>query len=150
MGGQMGSLLKLWPKTFGHTNLPGWLESLRGIDEGHTRALLKLSWVSWVRVLPSSPIVTLFGTIARSAANRRCRIGPPQRPGGLIEASLRVFLKHPGVPVDTNAMEREIRPVVGGRKNWLFCWTEVGARYAGVLQSLVSTSRLQDVDPPRF
>jgi len=33
------------------------------------------------------------------------------------------------------------------RKNWLFCWTEVGARYVGILQSLVSTCRLQEVDP---
>ena len=63
------------------------------------------------------------------------------------EAGLRVFLEHPGVPVDTNAVEREIRPVAVGRKNWLFCWTEVGAQYIGILQSLISTCRLQDVDP---
>lgn len=63
------------------------------------------------------------------------------------ETALRVFLDHPGVPVDTNAVEREIRPVAVGRKNWLFCWTEVGARYLGILQSLVSTCRLQGVDP---
>ncbi len=63
------------------------------------------------------------------------------------EAGLRVFLEHPGVPVDTNAVEREIRPVAIGRKNWMFCWTEVGAQYVGTLQSLVSTCRLQDIDP---
>ncbi|RKX28427.1 MAG: hypothetical protein DRP71_17375 [Verrucomicrobia bacterium] len=37
------------------------------------------------------------------------------------EAALRVFLDHPRVPVDTNAVERQIRPVAVGRKNWLFC-----------------------------
>ncbi len=63
------------------------------------------------------------------------------------ETGLRVFLEDPRVPMDTNALEREIRPVAIGRKNWLFCWTEVGAKYVGVLHSLVSTCRLQGVDP---
>ncbi len=63
------------------------------------------------------------------------------------EAALRVFLEHPDVPIDTNHVEREIRPIAVGRKNWLFCWTEIGAQYVGVVQSLLATCRLQDVDP---
>jgi hypothetical protein len=63
------------------------------------------------------------------------------------ETGLRVFLAYPDVPVDTNHLEREIRPIAVGRKNWLFCWTEIGARYVGILQSLLATCRLQDVDP---
>jgi hypothetical protein len=63
------------------------------------------------------------------------------------EAGLRVFLGDPRVPVDTNAVERQIRPVAIGRRNWLFTWTEVGAKYVGILQSLISTCRLQGVDP---
>lgn len=34
-----------------------------------------------------------------------------------------------------------------GRKNWLFCWTEIGAEYVGVIQSLLVTCKLHDVDP---
>ena len=33
------------------------------------------------------------------------------------------------------------------RRNWLFNWTEVGARHVGVIQSLLVTCRLQDIDP---
>ena len=33
------------------------------------------------------------------------------------------------------------------RKSWLFCWTEIGAHYVGIVQSLLSTCRLHDVDP---
>lgn len=33
-----------------------------------------------------------------------------------------------------------------GRKNGLFCWTEVGAKYVGVIQSLISTCRLHGID----
>jgi transposase len=63
------------------------------------------------------------------------------------EDALRVFLEYPNVPVDTNHLEREIRPIALGRKNWLFCWTELGAHDTGVIQSLLATCRLQCVDP---
>lgn len=63
------------------------------------------------------------------------------------EAALRVFLEYPNVPLDTNHLEREIRAIALGRKNWLFCWTEVGARYVGIMQSLLASCRLQGVDP---
>lgn len=63
------------------------------------------------------------------------------------EAGLRVFLEDSGVAIDTNHLEREIRPIAVGRKNWLFCWTEVGAKYVGIIQSLIATCRLQNIDP---
>ena len=63
------------------------------------------------------------------------------------EDALRVFLEYPDVPIDTNHLEREIRPIALGRKNWMFCWTEIGAQYVGIFQSLLRTCRLQGVDP---
>jgi transposase len=63
------------------------------------------------------------------------------------EVSLRVFLEYPDVPLDTNHLEREIRPIALGRKNWMFCWSEVGAEVVGIFQSLLSTCRLHGVDP---
>jgi hypothetical protein len=49
------------------------------------------------------------------------------------EKQLKVFLGYPEVPIDTNHLEREIRPIALGRKNWLFCWTEIGAKYVGIV-----------------
>jgi hypothetical protein len=34
-----------------------------------------------------------------------------------------------------------------GRKNWLFCWSELGAEQLGILQSLMVTCRLQGINP---
>jgi len=118
------------------TTIRGWEDGKRQAHRGeHSRpvvdrifAELRQAFTDRV-LLPRSP----FTQAANYALER--------------EAALRVFLDHPGVPVDTNAVERQIRPVAIGRKNWLFCWTEVGARYVGILQSLVSTCRLQEVDP---
>jgi transposase len=80
-------------------------------------------------LLPTNP----FGQAARYTLER--------------EAELKVFLADPDVPIDTNHLEREIRPIALGRKNWLFCWTEVGARHVGIIQSVLASCRLQGVDP---
>jgi transposase len=62
-------------------------------------------------------------------------------------AGLEVFLGDPDVPMDTNHLERALRAIPMGRRNWLFCWTEIGAEYAGIVQSLITTCRLHDIDP---
>lgn len=62
-------------------------------------------------------------------------------------AGLRVFLDDPEVAIDTNHIERALRPIPTGRKNWLFCWTEVGAKHVGIVQSLIATCRVQGIDP---
>jgi len=63
------------------------------------------------------------------------------------KAGLEVFLADPDVPLDTNHLERALRPIPMGRKNWLFCWTELGAERVGQIQSLLSTCVLHGVDP---
>lgn len=60
---------------------------------------------------------------------------------------LMAFLENPDVAMDTNHLEREIRPIPMGKKNWLFCWTELGAEHVGIIQSLISTCKLHDIDP---
>lgn len=60
---------------------------------------------------------------------------------------LQVYLGDPDVPIDTNHLERSLRVIPMGRKAWLFCWTEIGAELVGIIQSLLSTCRLQGVDP---
>jgi transposase len=62
-------------------------------------------------------------------------------------AGLEVFLGDPDVPMDTNHLERALRAIPMGRRNWLFCWTEIGAEHAGIVQSLITTCRLHDIDP---
>jgi transposase len=66
------------------------------------------------------------------------------------ETELRVFLADPDVPMDTNHLEREIRPIPMGRKAWLFCWSELGAEHVGLIQSLISTCKLHDINPHTY
>lgn len=60
---------------------------------------------------------------------------------------LELFLTDPDVPIDTNHLERALRVVPMGRKSWLFCWTELGAKHVGIIQSLIVTCRLHGIDP---
>ncbi len=80
-------------------------------------------------LLPSNPLTKALGYA------RERRLG------------LEVFLTDPDVPIDTNHLERALRAIPMGRKSWLFCWTEVGAKHVGILQSLIVTCRLHGVDP---
>lgn len=63
------------------------------------------------------------------------------------EHQLRVFLSDPDVQPDTNHLERALRVIPMGRKNWLFAWTEIGAEQIGIIQSLLVTCRLHDINP---
>ena len=65
-----------------------------------------------------------------------------ERRGGL-----EVYLSDPDVPIDTNHLERALRVIPMGRKNWLFSWTELGAKHVGIMQSLIVTCRLHQIDP---
>ena len=61
--------------------------------------------------------------------------------------ALEVFLANPEVAPDTNHLERALRVIPMGRKNWLFCWTEIGAEKIGQIQSLIATCVLHSIDP---
>jgi transposase len=62
-------------------------------------------------------------------------------------SGLQVYLSDPDVPIDTNHLERALRVIPMGKKNWMFCWTELGAQHTGILQSLIVTCRMHDIDP---
>ena len=66
------------------------------------------------------------------------------------EQALKVFLNDPEVPPDTNHLERALRVIPMGRRNWLFSWTEIGAEQVGIIQSLLVTCRLHGVNPYEY
>lgn len=62
----------------------------------------------------------------------------------------RAFLGDGRLSLDNNFSERQIRQVVIGRKNYLFCGSEDGARRAAILYSLVCTCKILGVDPWKY
>ena len=52
--------------------------------------------------------------------------------------------------IDNNSIERQIRPIALGRKNWLFAGSHDGARHAAILYSLINTCKLNSVNPYEY
>lgn len=51
---------------------------------------------------------------------------------------------------DNNPVERAIRPIALGRKNWLFAGSDAGGHRAAAVASLVATARLSGLDPEAY
>ncbi len=62
-------------------------------------------------------------------------------------AGLTRFLHDGRIELDTNPVERAIRPVALGRKNHLFAGSDGGGHRWAVLCSLIETCKLNDVEP---
>ena len=56
------------------------------------------------------------------------------------------YLDHGDYPIDNNQAERVIRPIVIGRKNWLFIGSEDAADWAAILYTVCESCRLAKVD----
>lgn len=66
------------------------------------------------------------------------------------EKELQIYLNDPNVAIDTNHLERSLRCIPMGRKNWLFCWTEEGADNVAVFQTLIISCLLAGIDPYKY
>ena len=67
-----------------------------------------------------------------------------------IEKDLRVFLDNPYVEMTNNVCERAVKDFVMARKNFLFSYSEKGAKAAGTLMTVIRTARLNQVDPEKY
>jgi transposase len=61
--------------------------------------------------------------------------------------ALERYLEDGRLQIDNNGAERAIKPVVLGRKNWLFAGSEAAAKRAAILLSLVNTCKNLGMDP---
>jgi transposase len=60
---------------------------------------------------------------------------------------LTLFLSDGRVELDTNTVERAMRPVALGRKNALFAGSDSGGRHWAIIATLIQTAKLNGVDP---
>ena len=105
---------------------------------------------SAVRLLRSKPLVDAMKPWLEAQLQR-----VPKR-SGLAQAirytlkrwpALCRFLDDGRIELDTNTVERAIRPVTLGRKNHLFAGSSGGADRWAVAASLITTAKLNDVEP---
>jgi transposase len=80
---------------------------------------------------------------------------PPKTPLGVALGyahrqweTLTVFLRDGAVHIDNNHVERTLRPIAIGRKNWLFGGSDEGARWLAIHQTLIGTCLLVGIRDP--
>ena len=111
-------------------NLP--FDERRTVHERQSRPLVERLFTSWDEALPSLRPSTKLAEAIGYALNRR--------------AELLRFLDDGRIPLDTGHLERSLRPVAVGRKNYLFFGSLRGGQTAATLYSVVQSARLYHLD----
>ena len=54
------------------------------------------------------------------------------------------------IEIDNNPIERQIRPIALGRKNYLFAGSDAGGDRAAMMYSLINTAKLNHIEPEAY
>ena len=60
------------------------------------------------------------------------------------------FLDHGEIEISNNQVENAIRPIVVGRKNWLFCDTQAGANASVIVFTVLETAKANGLNPEEY
>ncbi|NLL54619.1 MAG: IS66 family transposase, partial [Clostridiales bacterium] len=60
------------------------------------------------------------------------------------------FLDHGEIEISNNQVENAIRPIVVGRKNWLFCDTQAGAEASVMIFTMLKTAKANGLNPETY
>ncbi|MGI6237831.1 MAG: IS66 family transposase [Candidatus Excrementavichristensenella sp.] len=60
------------------------------------------------------------------------------------------FLDHGEIEISNNQVENAIRPIVVGRKNWLFCDTQAGAEASVMIFTMLETAKANGLNPETY
>ena len=125
------------------TNREHWLCCLLGHGGRHKAALAKA-------VLPG---IHLCGTLACDRhlfRSQKSRLAAAIRYALARWAGLSLFLDDGRIEIDSNVVERAIRPLALSRKNALFAGSDGGAAHWAVIASLIETCKLIGVEPRAY
>ncbi len=61
-----------------------------------------------------------------------------------------LFLDDPRIPLDSTRIDRALRTIVVGRKNWLFYGSDVHAQSAAAMLSILASCRLHKLEPWKY
>jgi hypothetical protein len=64
--------------------------------------------------------------------------------------ALLTYMEEGYLSMHNNLSERQIRKIVLGRANWIFCGSEKGAERSAMIYSFICTCRLLEIDPYKY
>jgi len=106
-----------------------------------------------VRQTRSQPKVEAFRTWAEAQLGRlpgKGELAKAFRYGLMRWPAFTLFLEDGRVAIDNNAAERAIKPVVIGRKNWLFAGADAGGETLANAMTIIESAKLSGHDPEAY
>ena len=111
-----------------------------------------------VRRVRSKPLIDAFETWLRAERKKLSAKGPLAKAIDYQFNHWKAFMRFLAMPeacfqhdgrvcLSNNAAERAIRGIAVGRRNWTFCGSDTGGHRAAVMDTLIETAKLSDVDP---
>jgi transposase len=101
----------------------------------------------------STPITMQIGELCAQIINTTPPKDDLARAAGYLVnqwTALQRFLEDGRLPIDNTLVERALRPIAIGRKNYLFCGSDAGAERAASAYTLLGTCALVGVDPRAY
>lgn len=102
------------------------------------------------RVKESYPVILIFEKWMKDTYPT---VLPKSRTGRAIEYAFALlprlsrYVNDGRISIDNNPVERVIRPLALGRKNWLFCGNDASAYRAAIVYSLIGTCKNDGIEP---
>ena len=127
-----------------------WIGKLYGLERKAKERKLDAEVCRELREQQSRPILT---KIRSNLGELQQRVLPKSPLGKAIGYALNQwdalcrYTEDGRLEIDNNGAERALRPIVVGRKNWLFIGSERAAHRTAVLLTLVHTAKAHDIDP---
>jgi len=109
--------------------------------------------ISTVRHSPSRPIIDSLApwlTKQLSPISQKTKLAEAIRYTLSRWEGLTRFLDDGRIEIDSNVVERSIRPIALNRKNALFAGSDGGAEHWAVIASLIETCKLNGVEPQAY
>jgi transposase len=88
--------------------------------------------------------------LSSAPSRRRAQSPKPSATPSRAGQGLTRFLDDGHVEIDSNVVERTIRPLALNRKNALFAGSDGGGEHWAILASLIETCKLNGVDPQAY
>jgi transposase len=120
-----------------------FMRSRKGCGRGHRHCAPLQRPAMRLRVAP--PLSALAATLQTVSA--KSDLGGAIKYALVRWPALTRYRDDGRIEIDNNSAERSIRPVVLGRRNYLFAGSDAGGERAACIYSLIGTALLNDRDP---
>jgi transposase len=98
-----------------------------------------------MRLVSDAYLITTYGVVSKKSELGKAIAYSLNRWQALIS-----YVQDGRIEMDNNIIEREIRPIALGKKNWLFAGSDQGGHRAAAMYTILNTAKLNGINPEKY